>query len=330
MIEGRKIFVTGGAGFIGSSLVGRLVDNNQIVIYDNLARDSLKDSMFRDHRNLTLVRGDILDYDKLARSMKGADIIIHLAAIAGIDTVIKSPINTMKINLQGTVNVLEAASQLDKLDRLVDFSTSEVFGAYAFRSEENDSTALGAVGNARWTYAVSKLAAEHLAYSYFTEKKLPTLSIRPFNIYGPGQIGEGAIHHFIVNALQNQDITIRGDGDQIRSWCYIDDLVDGVILCLEKQAAVGHCFNIGNPRGTITIHGLGLAVVRVTYSKSKIVYVPRDYADVELRIPSITKAKKILGFEPKIGLEEGLRRTATWYYGKIFNHKIDQAEYIAR
>jgi len=330
MIEGKKIFITGGAGFIGSALVGRLVDKNNIVVYDNLARDSLKDKIYRDHQNLKLIQGDILDYDKLARSMKGADYIIHLAAIAGIDSVIKSPINTMKVNLLGSVNVLEAAVKQNSLERFIDFSTSEVFGSYAFRSEENDSTALGAVGNARWTYAVSKLAAEHLAYSYYVEKQLPTLSIRPFNIYGPGQTGEGAIHGFIINALQNRDLTVHGDGDQIRSWCYIDDLVDGILLSMTKPGAIGHCFNIGNPRGTITVHGLVLAIVRVTYSKSKIIYIPKDYADVELRIPSIDKAKKILSYEPKIGLEEGLRRTATWYYGKLSNDKIDQAEYISR
>ncbi len=328
MIEGKKIFLTGGAGFIGSSIIGRLVDNNEIVVYDNLSRNSLKDSIFRDHHNIKLIQGDILDYDKLARSMKGADVVIHLAAIAGIDTVIKSPVNTMKVNMLGTVNMLEAASQQDKLDRVIDFSTSEVFGAYAFRSEENDSTALGAVGNARWTYAVSKLAAEHLAYSYYTERQMPTVSIRPFNIYGPGQIGEGAVHHFIVNALQNQNLVIHGDGDQIRSWCYIDDLVAGVMLAIEKEKAVGNCFNIGNPRGTITIHGLALAIIRVAYSKSSIVYMPKNYADVDLRIPSITKAKKLLGYEPKVGLEEGLRRTATWYYAKIFNSKTDKTEHL--
>ena len=329
MIEGKKIFVTGGAGFIGSALIGRLLDKNEVIVYDNLTRDSLKDTVYREHRNLKLIQGDILDYSKLSRSMKGADIVVHLAAIAGIDSVIISPINTMKVNLLGSMNLLDAAAMQDNIERVIDFSTSEVFGSYAFRSEENDSTALGAVGNARWTYAVSKLAAEHLAYSYYVEKKLPVLSIRPFNIYGPGQTGEGAIHTFIVNALQNRDITIHGDGDQIRSWCYIDDLIDGILYCTEKPGAVGNCFNIGNPRGTITVHGLALAIVRVTYSKSKIIYVPKDYADVELRIPSINKAKKILGYEPKIGLEEGIRRTATWYYGKIFNDKVDKTEYIA-
>ncbi|NLI15028.1 MAG: NAD-dependent epimerase/dehydratase family protein [candidate division Zixibacteria bacterium] len=325
MIENKKIFITGGAGFIGTSIVGRLVDANEIIIYDNLSRNSLKDAYFKNHHNLKVIRGDILDYENLARQMKGADIIIHLAAVAGIDTVIKSPITTMKVNLLGTYNVLEAASALSKLDRLVEFSTSEVFGSYAFRSEENDSTALGAVGNARWTYAVSKLAGEHLAYSYYSERQLPTVSIRPFNIYGPGQVGEGAIHHFITRALRNQFLTIHGDGDQIRSWCYIDDLLDGVMLALEKPEAVGNSFNIGNPRGTITINGLAMAVVRVTYSKSKIVYVPKHFADVELRIPNIDKAKRLLGYEPKIDLEEGLRRTATWYYGKINGNKANKA-----
>jgi nucleoside-diphosphate-sugar epimerase len=329
MIEGKRIFITGGAGFIGSAITGRLVDQNQVTIYDNLSRNSLKDAFFKDHRNITLINGDILDYETLAKSMKQADIIIHLAAIAGIDTVIKSPIHTMKVNLLGTFNVLEAASQLDKLDRIVEFSTSEVFGAYAFRSEENDSTALGAVGNARWTYAVSKLAGEHLSYSYHSERHLPTVSIRPFNIYGPGQVGEGAIHHFVTRALQNQDLTIHGDGDQIRSWCYIDDLLDGVILATEKPVAIGNSFNIGNPRGTITINGLALAVVRVTYSKSKIVYVPKNFVDVELRIPNIDKAKKLLGYKPRIDLEEGLKRTATWYYGKINGHKAHQAATVS-
>ena len=323
MIEGQTIFLTGGAGFIGTTIVGRLVEKNEIVIYDNLSRNSLKDCSFRNHRNIRLIQGDILDAEKLTRSMSGCNVVIHMAAIAGIDTVVKSPIKTMQVNILGTLNVLEAAAKQAHLDRVIDFSTSEVFGSYSYRSEENDSTALGAVGNARWTYAVGKLAAEHLTYSYHAEKQLPTVSIRPFNVYGPGQVGEGAAHHFIVNALQGKDLVIHGDGDQIRSWCYIDDLVEGVLLCTEKSEAVGQSFNIGNPRGTITIHGLALAVIRVTFSKSKIVHVPKTFADVELRIPNITKAKTILSYSPKVGLEEGLKRTAEWYYEKIFNNQID-------
>jgi len=323
MIEGQKVFLTGGAGFIGTSIISRLVDQNEIIVYDNLSRNSLRNSPFSRHRNIRIIEGDILDAEKLSRSMSGANIVIHLAAIAGIDTVVKSPITTMKVNILGTLNVLEAVVKQTAVDRVIDFSTSEVFGSYAYRSEENDSTALGPVGNARWTYAVGKLAAEHMAFSYHKEKQLPTVSIRPFNVYGPGQVGEGAAHHFIVNALRGEDLVIHGDGDQIRSWCYIDDLVDGVMLCLENPEAVGQSFNIGNPRGTITIHGLALAVVRVTFSKSKIVHVPKTFADVELRIPNINKAQKLLNYQPKIDLEKGLKRTAEWYYEKFNTDPID-------
>ena len=328
-VAGKKIFISGGAGFIGSTLIERLIDDNSITVYDNFRRNSLGGKKLEHHPNLTVVKGDILDYENIRKNIKGSNMVIHLAAIAGIDTVIKSPITTMKVNMQGTLNMLEAASELTAVERFIDFSTSEVFGSYAFRSEEGDSTSLGAVGNARWTYAVSKLAGEHLAHSYFVEKNLPVLTFRPFNIYGPGQVGEGAVHHFVTRALKGEDLIIRGNGDQIRSWCYIDDIIDSMLLGLENEKAIGESFNIGNPRGTVTIYGLALAVIRVTYSKSKIVFVPKDLADVELRIPNIDKAKSILGFRPTVDLEEGLKLTADWYYEKILENTPRQAEAIA-
>src|SRR5262245_50099218 len=153
MIENKTVFITGGAGFIGSTLAERLVERNRLVLFDNLARNSLKDKAFRAHKNLTLVEGDVLDYESLARSMQGADIVVHCAAIAGIDTVIKSPVSTMRVNMVGSANVLEAASRLPRCDRVVCFSTSEVFGQQAFRSTETDRTVMGQVGQARWTYA---------------------------------------------------------------------------------------------------------------------------------------------------------------------------------
>ena len=125
--------------------------------------------------------------------MKGHDIVIHAAGIAGIDTVIKSPTKTMNVNMIGTANCLKAAHENSIKDRFIDFSTSEVFGSHAFRSSENDQTVAGSSGEARWTYAVSKLAGEHLSHAYYREYNLPTVSVRPFNIYGPGQTGEGAI-----------------------------------------------------------------------------------------------------------------------------------------
>src|SRR5687768_8295741 len=149
MIENKTIFITGGAGFIGSTLAERLVDRNRVVLFDNLARNSLKDKAFRDHAHLTLIEGDILDYAPLRDAMRGADMVVHCAAIAGIDTVIKSPVRTMRVNMMGSANVLQAAAEMPKMERVVCFSTSEVFGQRGFRSSETDNTVMGQVGEAR-------------------------------------------------------------------------------------------------------------------------------------------------------------------------------------
>ncbi len=313
MISDRTIFITGGAGFIGSTLIGRLVENNRIVAYDNLSRNSLKDKPYRNHPNLTLIEGDILDGDTLSHSMRDANIVVHCAAIAGIDTVIKSPVNTMRVNMVGSANVLDAASKLDSCERVVCFSTSEIFGQYAFRSSETDMAVMGKVGEARWTYAVSKVAEEHLAIAYYQEKGLPTSVVRPFNVYGPGQVGEGALRTFIQRALHDETIYIHGDGTQIRAWCYVDDMVDGVLLAMHHPKAVGESFNIGNQKAVTTIYGLANTVVRVLNSKSPIEFTYKDYADVELRIPSVQKARDLLGFEATVDLDEGIRRTGDFY-----------------
>lgn len=313
MIAGRRVLLTGGAGFIGSALASRLLANNEVVVFDTYHRDSSRGRELGSNPRLTSVRGDILDLDALRAAGTGCDCIVHMAAIAGVDTVVQMPVRTMKVNILGTMNALEVALALPGLKRFVDFSTSEVFGAYAYKVREADITSLGAVGEARWTYAVSKLATEHLAHNYFKESGMPAVSIRPFNIYGPGQIGEGAIHRFIVQALANADVTVHNDGGQIRAWCYIDDMVDGILMCLEDPRAVGHAFNIGNPRSVITIHNLATQIVQLSESRSAIRFVRWDNADVELRIPNIDKARSLLGFEPKIDLSEGLRRTIAWY-----------------
>ena len=313
MIKGKKIFITGGAGFIGSTLIGRLVEQNQIVAYDNLARNALQGQDYKNHPNLKLVVGDVLDYENLAKAMAGVDIVVHCAAIAGIDTVVKNTVKTMRVNMVGSANVLEAASKLEHCDRVVCFSTSEVFGTNAFRSSELDKTSIGKVGEARWTYAVSKLAEEHLAIAYYQDQWLPVTVVRPFNVYGPGQVGEGALRIFIQRALKNETIQINGDGTQIRAWCYVDDMVRGTMLCMEHPKAVGESFNIGNQRAVTTIYGLANTVIRVLGSKSKIEFVYKDYADVELRIPNVAKARALIGFEAEIDLDEGIRRTGEYY-----------------
>jgi UDP-glucose 4-epimerase len=315
LLNDKTIFLTGGAGFIGATLTGRLHETNRIVIFDNFKRDSLSDRPWSSHPNVTVVRGDVTNSAELGAAIEKAqpNVIVHLAAIAGIDTVIQSPTTTMRVNMIGTVNALEAAARLKNLERFVDFSTSEVFGSYAFRADETQMTSVGAVGEARWIYAVSKLAGEHLVHAYHREFGMPTVTLRPFNVYGPGQIGEGAIHRFVVNALHDRDIEIHGDGTQIRAWCYVDDMVEGVLLAMEHPGAIGQSFNIGNARAVVTIYGLANTIVRVLGSRSQIRFIRKDYADVELRVPNVDKARTLMGFEAQIDLEEGLRRTGEYY-----------------
>jgi UDP-glucose 4-epimerase len=319
MIENRTIVITGGAGFIGSALIGRFVERNRIIVYDNLTRNSLASRPYRDHANLQVIRGDVLDIDALGRALDGAEVVVHCAAIAGIDTVVKSPVSTMRVNMIGSANVLEVASRLPRLQRVVCFSTSEVFGQQAFRSSETDNTVMGAIGEARWTYAVSKLAEEHLAIAYHRERSVPATVVRPFNVYGPGQVGEGALSLFIQRAIRNETIEIHGDGTQIRAWCYVDDMIDGVALAMEHPKAVGESFNLGNQRAVTTIFGLANTVVRVLESRSDVVFTRRDYADVELRVPAVAKAREILGFVARIDLEEGIIRTAEAYRAAMTN-----------
>lgn len=319
MIKNKKILLTGGAGFIGTKLSSLLADENEIFIYDNLHRNSIKATNLLDHKNVQLFKGDVLDFTQLKQLVAKVQphIVIHLAAIVGVDTVIRSPTTTMRVNMLGTYNILEAIKPfIDKIERFIAFSTSEVFGSYAYKLEETHSTNLAPVGEARWTYSVSKLAAEHLVHSYHKEFGLRAVILRPFNVYGPGEVGGRAIQVFVTRALADQEIQIHGDGDQIRSWCYIDDITQGIMLCLEKEEAVGNVFNIGNPKGTVTINSLAEKVVQLSGSRSRIVHVPKTYVDVELRIPNVEKAKALLGYDPRYDLNEGLKKTIEWYRRK--------------
>lgn len=312
MIQNKKIFITGGAGFIANTLIRHYIEFNKITVYDNFHRDTLTNSPVANHPNLSIVKGDVLDFELLCSSMKGADIVVHAAGIAGIDTVIRDPVRTMRVNMIGTSNALEAARVNGISDRLIDFSTSEVFGSMAFRSSETDQTVSGSAGEARWTYAVSKLAGEHLAHAYHRQYKLPIVTVRPFNVYGPGQTGEGAIQIFIKRALKNEDIHIDGDGNQIRAWCFVDDFVECLVSCIEDKRAIGESFNIGNSRAVITILGLAQTVCRVLKSNSKIIFDPPLSADIAIRIPSVEKTFSHLGFKAKIDLEEGILKTSEW------------------
>ena len=292
MINNKKIFITGGAGFIANTLIKNMIENNDIVAFDNFHRDTLTNSEYGKHKNLTIIKGDVLDKQLLIKVMAGADIVVHAAGIAGIDTVIVNPVKTMTVNMIGTANALEAAQINEVKDRFIDFSTSEIFGTMAYKSTEESNTVAGSAGEARWVYAVSKLAGEHLTHAYYKQFKLPTVTVRPFNVYGPGQTGEGALQIFIKRALKDEDIFINGDGTQIRAWCYVDDFVDCLMKCIENPRAIGQSFNIGNSRAVITTLGLAQTVCRVLNSKSRILFREELSADIELRIPSVKKSEE--------------------------------------
>lgn len=321
-LRNKRILITGGAGFIGSALAHRLANENSVIIYDNFNRNfSIKESQHSDI--FSIIKGDVTDYQLLedlskTRALENIDIIIHCAAICGIDTVEKYPTKTMEVNLLGTANLLKIAIKKE-VEQFIYFSTSEVFGTSVFQKPETSITEIGKVGELRWSYAVSKLAAEHLVRSYFTEFNLPITIIRPFNIYGPGQIGEGAIQRFISAAIQNKTIKIYGNGIQIRSWCYINDMVGAILLCLGKpDVALGEVFNIGNPRATLTILELAQRIKQLSNSESKIVFIPKKNSDVELRVPNIEKAGNLLGYIPVVDLNEGILKTIQWYKKNIW------------
>jgi UDP-glucose 4-epimerase len=314
VLSGKRIFITGGAGFIGTTLARTLVDSNEIIALDNLHRDALSATDLGEHPNFELHQADVLDADAVRELAAGATHIVHCAAIAGVDTVLESPVRTMRVNLIGTYNVLEAAvATQSTLERIIDFSTSEVFGTHAYNVKEGHVSTIGSVGEARWTYAVSKLAGEHLAHAYHDELGIPTVTVRPFNVYGPGQIGGGAIRAFIEAALRGDNLTVRGDGAQIRAWCYVDDMVEAVRLSLEHPNAVGQSYNVGNPRSAVTIFDLAQRIKRLTGCPGEIVFAPLEYVDVELRIPNVEKAREDIGFDAKVELDDGLERTIAWY-----------------
>ncbi|MGH3049557.1 MAG: NAD-dependent epimerase/dehydratase family protein, partial [Gaiellaceae bacterium] len=186
-LQGKRIFVTGGAGFIATTLARRLVEENEIVAMDNLHRDALSGTDLGEHPNFSFHRVDVLDADAVTELARGATHVVHCAAIAGVSTVLESPVRTMRVNMIGTYNALEAAlATIDTLERFVDFSTSEVFGTHAYNVMEGQVSTIGSVGEARWTYAVSKLAGEHTAHAYHDELPRPTVTVHPVTVVGPG------------------------------------------------------------------------------------------------------------------------------------------------
>lgn len=312
-LRGKSLFLTGGGGFIGSHLCERLVETNRITVYDDGTRDALRYTRLLGHPNLTLVRGSVLDRELLARSARGAEVIVHLAAVAGVSNYFRRPVDTMRTNFIGTSNVLEVAREVEP-QLFVNVSTSEVYGPRATDAREAENTSQGEVRVSRWTYSVSKLAGEHLCFAYHRQFGLPVVSIRPFNVYGARQVGEGAVQIFAPLALRGEPITVHDDGAQTRAWCHVDDLVDGFLLAAGSEKAVGETFNLGNPQETVTVLTLARMVIACCRSRSEIVFAPfPPDGEVRERSPNVEKAASVLGFRPRVSLQEGLERTVAWY-----------------
>jgi len=307
----QTILITGGAGFIGTHLAERLCENHSVILFDNFRRDSLSHTRLSSHPNITVRQGDILDPASLKTSLKGVDTVLHLAAVAGVSSYYREPWKTLQVNLIGTARLLDALADAP-VRTLVYFSTSEVLGPDSLHANEDTMHRLGPVSERRWVYATSKLAGEQLVLRYGEESGLHCTVLRPFNIYGPRQTGEGAISNFCSAAVEGRPLTVYGDGTAIRAWCYISDMVDAVMRVLSTTASSGQVFHIGNPHSIETTIGLARRIAQ-SVPGSVIRHEQTEHADVRARAPDIKKAQQILGYEPRVDLDRGLKLTLDWF-----------------
>lgn len=308
-----KLVITGGCGFIGTHLADAFQDRYEVVLFDNFRRDSLR---YAPHLaqapRVQVVQGDVLAPASLDQALDGARAVIHLAAMAGVSTYYEQPLKTLQVNVLGTVNLLEAMRR-QGVSRLIEFSTSEVYGTRARQIGEQDGHFLGPVSDRRWVYAVSKLVSEHFSLCFGAEHGMLCAVLRPFNIYGPRQTGEGAVRNFILAALRGQPLTIYGPGDDVRAWCYISDLVEATDLMLANlDQAAGQAFNVGNPHEPVTTLELAQAVLQAA-GPGRIEHAEKGHTPIAYRSPSIERVSGLLGYEPKVDLAAGLRLSAEWY-----------------
>ena len=317
VIKNRRIFITGGTGFIGSYLVERLFKHNTVTCFDRRVRSSNIDYLLKRYGkqledNLHLVEGDVRNREDLRDAIANAspNLVFHLASIAGVRQVVERPFETMEVNVLGSHNLLVAMRESgSKLQKVVFASTSEVYGPTTFGADEDAFTTTGSPYDPRWSYSASKIFVEHMFIALRREVKLPVVVARPFNIYGPRQIGEGAVHTFLERALRGEPLVVHGKGDQIRAWCYIDDCVDGLLLVAEKGDGI---YNIGSPQQALTTYMLAQKIKDITGGNSDIVMRDIKFTYVYVRVPSIRRIQD-LGYKPRVTLDDGLKRTIEWY-----------------
>lgn len=316
-----KALVTGGAGYIGSNLVDRLLARgDEVLCVDHLTTGSIRNiAHVLNDPSFTFVNENVAQASPALEAMvRSCDVVFHLAASVGVKYIVDDPLTCMINNVTGTEKIFELAFKYWK--KVVLASTSEVYGKSTHVPlKEDDDRILGPTHIARWSYSASKVIDEHIAFAY-SQKGLPMVILRFFNSYGP-RINEQAygtvVAAFIKQALRGEPITVHEKGEQSRCFTYVDDTVTGILLAAEKREAEGHVFNIGSDRET-TVRELAMMIKDLTGTSSEITFVPyqdfygQSYEDTKRRIPSVAKAKRLLGFEAKVPLEEGLRRTIAW------------------
>ena len=313
-----KYLVTGGAGFIGSHLTEQLIARgDQVVILDNLST-GLSDNLSTIKNKIEFEQGNILDKSLVEKLVSNSDYVVHLAASLGVLNIVNKPLESLKSNLQGTEIVLEAADKYKK--PILIASTSEVYGKNdKVPLNEEDDRIIGHPLISRWSYSEAKAIDESLAYFYYLEEGLQSRIVRFFNTVGPRQLGNYGmvLPRFVNSALKGEKLSVYGSGEQIRCFCHINDAVNGLLLVMDSDKAVGEVFNIGNNQ-QISIMELAKKVIEITASKStieKIAYenaYPQGFEDMQRRVPDISKIKQVLGWSPKLNLDQIIKDIAAF------------------
>lgn len=323
-----RILVTGGAGFIGSHLVDALMEEgHEVTVIDNLFTGKIANIAHQlDSDRFHFVNDSILNTATLERLVRQADLVFHLAAVVGVKYVVEDPLQAIIVNVRGTENMLELAFKY--WVRTVIASSSEVYGkSTAVPLREDGDRILGPTTVPRWSYSDAKAIDEYFALAY-AKKGLPVTVVRYFNAYGPRLDPRGygsVIARFFTQALRGEPITVYEDGRQTRCFTSVADTVRGTILAGTVREAAGQIFNIGSDR-EITIGEVAERIRALTGSRSEIVYVPYtsaygpDFEETRRRVPDVTRARQILGFEAQISLDEGLRRTLDWFRQQEGSH----------
>ena len=305
-----RVFITGGAGFIGSHLADHYVAaGGQVTVLDNFSTGS-KTNLAHLEGKVTTVDGDIRNIELVESLTKDADLVLHMAAALGVNTILESPLESMSTNITGSEVVLNAASKFSK--RIIIASTSEIYGKNPKQPlSETDDRVVGAPQKIRWTYSDAKAIEEAMAFALYQEKNLPVTTVRLFNTVGPRQTGRYGmvVPRFVHAAIQNEPITIFGDGTQSRVFCHVADAVQGIATMAATESTIGDVYNVGGT-GEVTIKQLAEQVLAITGSKSQITYTPYSdaypagFEDIQRRVPDISKIKSTINWAPTKDLQQ--------------------------